>query len=115
MAAGGVGSAFFSQLAFKSIFGIGQWLRVFLNWTSWFIVMFVWCLTLIPDYWIAEVWLFNIGAYFMGTLHLIRTAFLVIVWALAIAVYDNYTSFYRVYDYFSASDAMGHRMQSLYS
>lgn len=77
--------------------------------------MFVWCLTLIPNYWIAEVWLFNIGAYFMGTLHLIRTAFLVIVWALAIAVYDNYTSFYRVYDYFSASDAIGHRMKSQYS
>jgi len=102
VAYGGVGGAFFSGLAFKSIFGIGQWFRVFLNWSSWFIVMFVWMLTLIPGNHIAEVWLFNIGAYFMGTLHLIRTAFLVIIWALAIAVYDNYTSFYRVYDYFSA-------------
>lgn len=77
--------------------------------------MFVWCLTLIPDYWIAEVWLFNIGAYFMGTLHLIRTAFLVIIWALAITVYDNYTDFYRVYDYFSVQDAWGHRMKAVYS
>jgi len=97
------------------LFGIGQWLRIFLNWTSWFLVMVVWCLTLIPDYWIAEVWLFNIGAYFMGTLHLVRTAMLVIIWALAIAYYDNYTSFYRVYDYFSASDAWGHRTKSVYS
>lgn len=107
---GGVGSAFFSGLGFKSIFGIGQWVRLFLNWSAWMVVMFVWTMTLIPENYIAEVWLFNIGAYFMGTLHLIRTSFIVIVWALAVAVYDNYTSFYSVYDYFTQSDAWGHRM-----
>lgn len=77
-------------------------------------VMMIWCMTLIPEMYIAEIWLFNVGAYFMGTLHLIRTAFLVITWAIAIAVYDNYTEFYRVYDYFSAQDAWGHRMKNAY-
>jgi len=71
-------------------------------------------MTLVPDMYIAEIWLFNVGAYFMGTLHLIRTAFLIVTWAIAIAVYDNYTEFYRVYDYFSAQDAWGHRMQNVY-
>jgi len=112
---GGVGSTFFSQLAFKSVFGVGQWVRVFLNWAAWFIVMIVWSMTLIPDMFIAEVWLFNIGAYFMGTLHLVRTAFLIIVWAIAIAVYDNYTEFYRVYDYFAFQDAWGHRQKIPYA
>ena len=112
---GGVGSAFWSGLGFKSAFGIGQWVRVFLNWTAWFVVMFTWCLTLIPHYYIAEVWLFNIGAYFMGTLHLIRTAFLVITWCLAIAIYNDYTNFYRVYDYFGKQDAWGHRMTPKYA
>jgi len=87
-----------------------MWVRVFLNWASWFVVLFVWCLTLIPDYHIAEVWLFNIGAYFMGTLHLIRTAFLLVVWTVSIAIYDNFTSFYKLYDYFAFQDAWGHRM-----
>lgn len=76
--------------------------------------MMIWCMTLVPDMYIAEIWLFNVGAYFMGTLHLIRTAFLIVTWAIAIAVYDNYTEFYRVYDYFSAQDAWGHRMQNAY-
>lgn len=111
---GGVGSAFFSQLAFKSVFGIGTWVRIFLNWAAWFVVMLIWCLTLIPGNYLAEIWLFNLGAYFMGTLHLVRTAFLIVVWAIAIAVYDNYTEFYRVYDYFAFTDALGHRMKSAY-
>lgn len=77
--------------------------------------MMIWCMTLVPGYYIAEVWLFNIGAYFMGTLHLIRTAFLIIVWLIAIAVYDNYTEFYRVYDYFAYTDAWGHRQKVAYA
>jgi len=76
--------------------------------------MMVWCLTIIPEYYAAEVWLFNIGAYFMGTLHLVRTAFLVIIWSISIAIYDNYTEFYSVYNYFSAQDAWGHRMKNAY-
>jgi len=50
----------------------------------------------------------------MGTLHLIRTAFLIVIWTISIAVYDNYTEFYRVYDYFSMTDAWGHRMKNTY-
>jgi hypothetical protein len=106
---GGTGSSFFAQLGFKSLWGIGMWVRIFLNWASWFVVLFVWCLTLIPDYHIAEVWLFNIGAYFMGTLHLIRTAFLIVVWTISVGIYDNYKSYYALYDYFEAQDGWGHR------
>jgi len=112
---GGVGSGFWSMLGFKSAFGIGQWVRVFLNWASWFVVMFAWCMTLVPHNYMAEVWLFNLGAYFMGTLHLIRTAFLVIVWCLAITIYNDYTNFYRVYSYFGINDAWGHEMTSEYA
>merc|ERR1711957_725926 len=47
---GGVGSSFWSGLGFKSAFGIGQWVRVFLNWFSWFVVMMTWCMTLVPHF-----------------------------------------------------------------
>jgi len=112
---GGVGSGFFSQLGFKSTFGIGQWVRVFLNWMGWFVVMMCWAGTLIPGYYSPDVWLFNLGAYFMGTLHLIRTSFLIIVWLLSIAIYNDYNNFYRVFDYFSLNDAMGSAMTNQYS
>lgn len=112
---GGVGSGFFSQLGFKSAFGIGQWVRVFLNWVGWFFVMMCWTGTLIPGFYSPDVWLFNFGAYFMGTLHLIRTAFLIIVWLLSIAIYNDYDNFYHVYDYFSLQDAWGHRQANQYA
>jgi hypothetical protein len=107
---GAVGSGFFTQLGFKTAWGIGQWVRVFLNWTAWALVMITWCLTLIPNFYIAEVYLFNIGAYFLGTLHLLRTSFLIIIWLVALAIYDDYISYYRVFDYFGSNDAMGHLM-----
>jgi len=112
---GGVGSGFFSMLGFKSAFGVGQWVRVFLNWTVWGALMMVWVMTIVPHFYSAEVWLFNIGAYFIGTLHLVRTAFLILIWCLSIAMYNDYTEYYRVYDYFGVQDAWGHRMTNKFS
>ena len=74
-----------------------MFLRVLMNAFSWYIVMVMWILTLVPDNADGEVMFYNIGVQGMGTLYLIKTPFLVAMFMLSL-IFDRYDD--RQIDYF---------------
>ena len=104
---------FFSDI-FSTWWSLGQWIRILVNWGSWFMVMFIWTWTLLPGSYTADVWLFQVGGYGMGTLYLIRTAFLLTVWSAAFFLDDCKNSYCLVPSHmFKYRDSWGDRRDGM--
>ena len=98
----------FNSLAFKSWWGIGAWLRIFTNWVLWGLVVFIWVMTLIPEFYEADQALYLIGGYLMSVIYVWRLATILLAFALSMA-FDSYANLYP-FDYFQYSNAIGAKM-----
>jgi hypothetical protein len=83
-----VTSSPFNSLAFQSWWGIGAWVRIFSIWILWGVTLFLWCLTLIPGFYEADLMLYYLGGYAMGFIYLFRLAFLVIMFSMSLLADD---------------------------